>query len=107
MMSDSRRLLAAKLATAEWAAKVARRVGAEHGRRFAQPAKMATMNAKPKSASVGVAGLDVVIIIDDNPEPARIVMRREDAVRLAEALRSAARRIGAAVADAGKGRDDG
>ncbi len=65
------------------------------------------MNVKPKSASVGVAGLDVVIIIDDSPEPARIVMRREDAVRLAEALRSAARRIGAAVAAAGEGRDDG
>ncbi len=64
------------------------------------------MNVKPKNASVGVAGLDVVIIIDDMPEPARIVMRREDAVRLAEALRSAARSIGAAVAAAGKGRDD-
>ncbi len=65
------------------------------------------MNSKPNSASVGVDGMDVVIIIDEAPEPARIVMRREDAVRLAEALRSAARRIGAAAAAAGEVRDDG
>ncbi len=105
--NDRIRFVAIRNATTEWAGNVARRAGEKLARKIAEPDRMANMNVKPKSTSVGVSGTDVVVIIDDAPEPARIVMRREDAVRLAEALRWAARRVGAALAAAGDGRDDG
>ncbi len=55
---------------------------------------------------VGTSGSSVVVVLDNAEGTARVALSREGAIRISEALRRAARNVGAAVAAARRGRDE-